>query len=200
MGLLDQIQNIFSSKTEKRSNNYINPQWYYTNSNSGAIVNKTTAMGFTPVFNAVKLLSESISQIPLEICETSSNGDVIKRPDHPLSRILTLNPNPNQTKVSFFSKVIVDLCLDGNSYVYIERNGAGIPTNLYCLKADDVVMKQNGKDIFYNVGDDGTIYSANEILHFRTLFCHIPSSVHSTPTRLKNDFCFTLFFLRQTDD
>ena len=41
---------------------------FYFNTSSGAIVNKTTALGFTPIFNAVRLLSESISQIPLQVC------------------------------------------------------------------------------------------------------------------------------------
>jgi len=169
MGIFDRISSIFSPKTEERSNAYVNPQWYYANTSSGAIVNKTTAMGFTPVYNAVKLLSESVSQIPLEVCETLSDGDVIKRKDHPLTRILTQNPNPDQTKVSFFSKIMVDLCLDGNSYVYIERNGSGVPMNLYCLNSDDVTMTKNGVDVFYNTGDEGQIYSSKEIMHFRSL-------------------------------
>ncbi|MCH2618719.1 MAG: phage portal protein [Candidatus Nitrosopelagicus sp.] len=169
MGILDSITNIFSTNSEKRASSYVNPNWYFANSGSGAIVNKETALGFTPVFNAVKLLSESVSQIPVEICETLPDGDVIKRTEHPLTRILTQKPNPNQTKVSFFSKIMVDLCLDGNSYVYIERNGAGVPTNLYCLNTDDVTMTKNEMDIFYTVGDDNQMYASNEILHFRTL-------------------------------
>tara|TARA_R100001530_G_C4321449_1_gene155993 strand:+ start:3400 stop:4596 length:1197 start_codon:yes stop_codon:yes gene_type:complete len=168
MGFFDQITNLFSGKSKKRSA-YIDPNRFYFNSNSGAIVNKTTALGFTPVFNAVRLLSESISQIPLEICEKTSTGDIIKRNDHPLSRILTLNPNANQTKVSFFSKIIVDLCLDGNSYVFIERNGSGVPVDLYCINADHIEMKYKDKEIFYQNKDDGTVYANNELLHFKTL-------------------------------
>ena len=141
----------------------------YGNSMSGAVVNKETAMGFTPVFNAVRLLSESISQIPLEVCRRESDGDIIKLKDHPLSRILTLNPNPHQTKVSFLSKIIVDLCLDGNSYVFIERNDAGIPIDLYCLNADhvDMVFKEN--DVFYKNTHDNKVYSNNEVMHFKTV-------------------------------
>ena len=169
MGLFDRITRLFSNKTEKRSASYVNPSLYFANVGSGAVVTKETAMGFTPVYNAVKLLSESISQIPLEICEKTSNGDIIKRIDHPLSRILTQNPNPNQTKVSFFSKVIIDLCLDGNSYVYIERNGAGTPIDLYCMDADNIEVHKNEKDIVYSNRKDGSTYTSQEILHFKTL-------------------------------
>tara|TARA_R110002096_G_scaffold203018_4_gene387838 strand:- start:3548 stop:4747 length:1200 start_codon:yes stop_codon:yes gene_type:complete len=168
MGIFDQITNLFSAKSKTRSA-YIDPHRFYFNNNSGAIVNKTTALGFTPVFNAVRLLSESISQIPLEICERTSTGDIIKRNDHPLSRILTINPNKNQTKVSFFSKIIVDLCLDGNSYVFIERNGSGVPIDLYCINADHIEMKFQDDEFFYQNNDDGKVYSNDEILHFKTL-------------------------------
>jgi HK97 family phage portal protein len=168
MGIFDQITNLFSGKSKTRSA-YIDPNRFYFNSNSGAIVNKTTALGFTPVFNAVRLLSESISQIPLEICEKTSTGDILKRNDHPLSRILTLNPNKNQTKVSFFSKIIVDLCLDGNSYVLIQRNGSGVPIDLFCINADNIEMKFKDNEIFYQNKDDGNVYSNNELLHFKTL-------------------------------
>ena len=169
MGIFERITNIFSTNSEKRASSYVNPNWYFANAGSGAVVNKDTALGFTPVFNAVKLLSESVSQIPIEICETLPDGDVIKRSDHPLTRILTMNPNPDQTKVSFFSKIMVDLCMDGNSYVYIERNGSGVPMNLYCLNSDDVTMTKNNMDVFYTVGDEKQMYSSNEIMHFRTL-------------------------------
>ena len=168
MGIFDPITRLFSPKTEQRSNPYWN-NFMYGNSMSGAVVNKETAMGFTPVFNAVRLLSESISQIPLEVCRRESDGDIIKLKDHPLSRILTLNPNPHQTKVSFLSKIIVDLCLDGNSYVYIERNDAGIPIDLYCLNADHVEMVFKENDVFYKNTHDNKVYANNEVMHFKTV-------------------------------
>ena len=169
MGIFDPITKLFSPKSDKRSSPYIDSKWFYANSSSGAVVNKTTALGFTPVFNAVRLLSESISQIPLQVCEKESDGDIQILNDHPLSRILTQNPNSQQTKVSFFSKIIVDLCLDGNSYVFIERNGAGVPVDLYCMNPDHIEMSMNENDFFYKNTHDGKVYSSNEVLHFKTL-------------------------------
>ena len=168
MGIFDRITRIFSGKTDKRAS-YIAPNMFFRNAQSGAMVNKTTAMGFTPVFCAVKLLSESISQIPLEICERLPDGDILKRPDHALNRMLTSNPNDYQTKISFFSKVIVDLCLDGNSYVYIERNGSGIPQDLYCMKAENVEVKFMEEQLFYTDKESNRTYSSEEVLHFKTM-------------------------------
>ena len=36
---------------------------------------------------------------------------------------------------------MMDLCVNGNSYVYIERNRLAKPTGLYCLNYEDVTIK-----------------------------------------------------------
>lgn len=169
MGILDRITGIFSASQKRSTKSYIDPKSWFHNANSGAVVNKKTAMSFTPVWCAVKLLSESISQIPIEICEKTSDGDIVKRHDHVLTKMLTLNPNHYQTKIDFFSKIIVDLCLDGNSYVKIERDNRGIPKYLYCLKADDVEVKYYEGDLYYSNKDSNETYSSKDVLHFKSL-------------------------------
>lgn len=170
MGVIDRLTRIFSGNIEQRTTkSFIDPKSWFQNASSGAVVNSKTAMGFTPVWCAVKLLSESISQIPLEICEKESDGNVVKRIDHPLTRILTRNPNGYQTKIDFFSKVIVDLCLHGNSYVYISRNGAGVPQDLYCMDAENIEVKKTMDGLFYDDTDSKEMYSSDEVLHFKSL-------------------------------
>ena len=169
MGILDRITRIFSSTEQRTAKSFIDPKTWFQNAASGAVVNNKTAMGFTPVWCAVKLLSESISQIPLEICERMPDGDIVKRDDHPLHRILTMNPNSYQTKIQFFSKVIVDMCLEGNSYVYIERAGTGAPQDLYCLKAKDIEVKITKDGVFYQDNKGKKLYSSDEVLHFKSL-------------------------------
>jgi HK97 family phage portal protein len=167
MGILDRITRIFRPKEQRTAKSFIDPKSFWSNAGAGAVVNNKTAMGFTPVWCAVKLLSESISQIPLEICEKLPDGDIIKRPDHPLHRILSRNPNSYQTKIQFFSKVIVDMCLEGNSYVYIERNGGGVPQDLYCMNASNVEVKTTMDGVFYTDQESKKTYSSEEILHFK---------------------------------
>tara|TARA_R100000353_G_scaffold170690_1_gene134556 strand:+ start:2521 stop:4377 length:1857 start_codon:yes stop_codon:yes gene_type:complete len=169
MGILDRITSIFTASEKRSTKSYIDPKRFFANAASGAVVNSKTALGFTPVFCAVKLLSESISQIPIEICERQADGNIIKRDDHALSKILTLNPNHYQTKIDFFSKVIVDLCLHGNSYVYIERNNSGIPISLYCLKPENINIKHYENDLYYTDRTKNTTYSSKDILHFKSL-------------------------------
>ena len=78
MGILDRITSIFTASEKRSTKSYIDPKRFFANAASGAVVNSKTALGFTPVFCAVKLLSESISQIPIEICEKQADGNIIK--------------------------------------------------------------------------------------------------------------------------
>lgn len=169
MGILNRISGIFNFSEKRNTAPFIDPKTWMQNATSGAVVNKNTALSFTPVWCAVKLLSESVSQIPLSVCERTSDGDVIKLNDHPLTRILQRNPNSYQTKIDFFSKVMVDMCLEGNSYVYIERNGAGVPIDLYCMDADKVEVIHTKEGLYYTDKDSKKTYSSEEILHFKSL-------------------------------
>lgn len=169
MGILNRISDIFSTSDKRTTAPYIDPKTWMQNASSGAVVNNDTAMSFTPVWCAVKLLSESVSQIPLNVCERLSDGDIIKLEDHPLTRILSRNPNSYQTKIDFFSKVMVDMCLEGNSYVYIERNGAGVPIDLYCMDAGKVEVVHTSEGLFYTDQNNKKTYSSEEILHFKSL-------------------------------
>ena len=169
MGILNRISDIFSTSDKRSSAPYIDPKTWMQNASSGAVVNSDTAMSFTPVWCAVKLLSESVSQIPLFVCERLPDGDIIKLDDHPLTRILSRNPNAYQTKIDFFSKVMVDLCLEGNSYVYIERNGAGVPIDLYCMDAKNIECVHTSEGLFYTDKDTKKTYASHEILHFKSL-------------------------------
>ena len=66
MGILNRISGIFNFSEKRNTAPYIDPKTWMQNATSGAVVNKDTALSFTPVWCAVKLLSESVSQIPFK--------------------------------------------------------------------------------------------------------------------------------------
>ena len=169
MGLFDRVVRLFSGGEKRTTAPFIDPNTIFRNATAGTLVNKKTAMGFTPIYCAVRLLSESISQIPVELQERLPDGDIIDRRDHKLWRMLHTAPNPEQTKQSFISKVLVDLCLEGNSYAYIDRGGGSVPQALYCLTADNIEIKFKDNEIYYNDKKSGKTYSSFEILHFKTM-------------------------------
>lgn len=136
---------------------------------SGVVVNKQTAMSFSAVWNAVRILSESVAQLPLHIYQRNANGDRDVLFNHKLYDIVHSKPNNYQTKYLFMQKIMYEICIYGNSYVYIERTNGGIPTALYCMDANEIDVIKKDDAIFYVNHKDGHTYSSEEVMHFRGL-------------------------------
>ncbi len=165
MGIIDTIKNVFNpSKDEvrhdQRSLNVV-PAY-----GSAVKVGSDNALTFTAVWAAIRLLSESVSSLPLNVF-TNSNGDKIVAENNPVYSLLKIRPNNYQSKITFLEKVMMDLLTKGNSYIRIERNRGAIPTALLPLNADDVNIKFIDGVLFYETGSN--IYDASDILHFKTI-------------------------------
>ena len=165
MGVIDKIKNVFNPskdevRHEQRSLNLI-PAY-----GSAVAVGSDNALTFTAVWAAIRLLSESVSSLPLNVF-TNSNGDKIVAENNPVYPLLKIRPNNYQSKITFLEKVMMDLLTKGNSYVRIERNRGAIPTALLPLNADDVNIKFIDGVLFYETGSN--IYDASDILHFKTI-------------------------------
>ena len=165
MGVLDFVRNIFTGK-EKRAGSYIDPSSFNLSSGSGIPVNKDTALNFTAVWAAIRILSESVAQLPLQLCERYENGDKEIRSDHPLYKLIHNKPNEYMTRFSFMSKVMVDLCSTGNSYVKIIRKGAR-PFELVPLQCTDVEIKELDENYYYYDRKSGEMLEPEEMLHFK---------------------------------
>ena len=63
--------------------------------NYGVTVNQKTALKFTAVFAAVKILSENIASLPRMVTEMTSDGDV-PAPSHPAARLQRDNAHQGQ--------------------------------------------------------------------------------------------------------
>ena len=165
MGVIDTIKNVFNPskdevRHEQRALNLV-PAY-----GSAVAVGSDNALTFTAVWAAIRLLSESVSSLPLGVF-TNSNGDKIEAENNPVYSLLKIRPNNYQSKITFLEKVMMDLLTKGNSYVRIERNRGAIPTALLPLNADDVNIKFIDGVLFYETGSN--IYDASDILHFKTI-------------------------------
>lgn len=96
-------------------------------STSAAGVNVTPerAMALSAVFSCVRVLAESVGQLPVHLYEQRGR-EKVKAPDHPLHEILHFAPNKFQTAQEWREWVMACLGLWGNSYSQIIRTG---PTN-----------------------------------------------------------------------
>jgi len=166
MAIIDFFRNIFTS--EKRAFQF-DPSNMLSGSGSGVPVNNDTALTFSAVWAAIRILSESVAQLPISLIEREENGDKINRSNHPLYNLLHNKPNEYITYFSFMQKIMFDLCLNGNSYVQIERNGAGRPIALYPIDFDKVEIRQLEDKYFYFNTITGEAIEYEEMLHFKIM-------------------------------
>ena len=179
VGILQSIQNIFlgSEKKEKeqRSINYTGAFGASTS------VSPSTALTFSAVWAAMRLLSESISSLPIGVYKTQSNGDKIEQ-NTDLSYLLKYQPNTYQNKITFIEKIMMDLLCNGNSYVRINRNRIGRPIELLPLNFNDVDVYFKDNKLFYSSDYLKGTYSSEDILDFKLI-----TNVNSNNTNSNQD-------------
>lgn len=119
---------------------------------SGITVNANTAIRLSSVFACVKVLVESLSQLPLHIYRKENGGRKVKAIDHPLYDILLNRPNNAMTPFDLKQEMMIDLCLGGTTYNHIIRDGAGQVVRLDPLDATKTkLMKSESGSYFYDV-------------------------------------------------
>ncbi|NBM59762.1 phage portal protein [Proteus sp. G2667] len=91
-------------------------EWSGTSS-SGKIVTADKAMQLSAVWACVRLLSESISTLPIKIYKSESDGSRSLAKEHPIYRLLCKQPNFEMTPSRFMLMVVASLCLRGNSFI-----------------------------------------------------------------------------------
>ena len=139
---------------------------------SGMVVNSDTALRFTAVFAAIKLLSENIASLPKTVMIQDADGGYKPASKHPAHTLLYDRPNKYMDVFTFWFTVIGWLLGRGNAYGII-RYDKGKPIaidpvfpgwvsvrfidgeKVYVVKANDPSFK------FL----DGT-YLDHEMLHF----------------------------------
>ncbi len=168
MSILDNIKKVFTG-TPKARKNEARAIDFSTAFGSGVSVTPETALTFTAVWSAIRLLSESVSSLPISVFKKETNGDTIEAINDPSYSLLKFKPNSYQNKITFFEKIMMDLCVNGNSYVYIERNRLAKPTGLYCLNYEDVTIKNQDNLLYYEDKKKRTIHESDNILHFTGL-------------------------------
>lgn len=82
----------------------------------GSNVNFDRAMTLSAVFACIKILSESVASLPIEMYSKDKNGNRKQVHDHPLIKLLRNKPNAYQTRIEFFETLMLNL-LAGNAYI-----------------------------------------------------------------------------------
>jgi HK97 family phage portal protein len=177
---------LFSPLFERRRTSTLaNPEQWFTDALSsqptttGITVSETNALGNAGVYACVRVLSETVAQLPLKVYRKLATGG--KEPDetHALYALLHDLPNPEMTAYEFKQAMQGHLSLWGNAYAEIERDALGRIKALWPLRPDcmDVLRDKGTRVWLYRVpgGQDVKFTWANPskspspILHLRAL-------------------------------
>jgi len=116
---------------------------------SGVYVSEDTAMRNAAVYACVRVISETIAGLPLNIYEYDGDGRKLA-PEHALHRILHYEPNPEMDSFVFRETLMSHLLLYGNAYAQIVHEKSGRIKALYPLLPDKVdVRRSESGDIYY---------------------------------------------------
>ena len=144
------------------------PTFYFGSSLSGKSVTARSAIQLSTVYACVRVISETVASLPLNVFEVTERGGV-KALEHPLQRLLHDEPNPEMTSFVWRETMLSHLLLWGNSYCQIIRNGRNGIVGLYPLLPDHMEVDRDSKGRLtytYTTGEGRIVRLApEEVLH-----------------------------------
>ena len=132
------IRRLFGNRTERRSLSFQDIFGrgldFPARTTSGEVVDYDAALTLSAVFAAIRLLSDSVSTLDLDVLYRSNGSEQKFRPKP--SWVLSMNPELRNHEV--LGQVVTSLLLDGNAYIATLRDGTGRVLSLSVLDPTDV--------------------------------------------------------------
>ena len=144
------------------------------NSEAGVTVNERTALACSAVFACVQILADTVASLPLFVYERMSGGGRRKATGHPLFSLLHDEWNEEMSSFTARETMQAHLVTWGNSYAFLDWNGAGRLNGIWPLRPDRMEVKRDpgsGEIVYRYQMDSGQFknFSPREILHVRGL-------------------------------
>lgn len=143
-------------------------EWFGTSS-SGKVVTADKAMHLSAVWSCVRLLSESISTLPLKIYIRQPDGSRKPATDHPAYSVLCRRPNSEMTPSRFMLMVVASICLRGNAFIEKKFIGNKLVSLVPLLPQNMVVKRLDTGSLKYTYTENGNerVISVRNIMHIR---------------------------------
>jgi len=141
-------------------------------SSSGVVVTAETSLQSSAVYACVNVVAGTLATLPLHIYRRLGDGGRERATDHPLYPLLHDAPNDLLTSCEFREMMQAHLCLRGNAYAIILRDGAGAVAAFKPVHPDRVSLYRVGDTLTYSVQKENggqEVYRADQILHIRGL-------------------------------
>ena len=147
--------------------------------NSGERVDEKSAMQIATVYACVRLLAESVAQLPLHLYRYTDGGiGKEMAAEHPLYPLIHRQPNPEMSSFTWRETMMTHLLLWGNSFNQVIRDGKNGILGLYPLLPENVeVDRDDHGELYYvyHAYTDEAPGEMNKDIYFRRdEILHIP--------------------------
>lgn len=163
--LTREISSSSETREQQNYNDYLQKVFGFSTL-SGVIVNEEQALTLSAVWSCVKVLSETIAALPLNVFVRDIAGNRQIDRSNPLQYLLHKRPNNLMNSYAFRETIMLHKILSGNGYSIIHRDSKGVigelelvvnPNQMYVSKS-----RLDGRKYYsYN----GKVYADYEILH-----------------------------------
>lgn len=140
-------------------------------SGSGIVVTKENALTFSAYFSAIKILQETLAQLPLNVYKRTDKGKEIDL-SHPAQRLLHSEASIKMTAYTFKEVMQGYAVTKGNGIALIRRNAFAVPLELIPIPLDKktIQIKDSENGLFYDIEDIGIVphYDVVHIQGFAT--------------------------------
>lgn len=133
---------------------------------SGVAVTRDSSLTFSAVYACVRIISESIASLPINVYLEEADGDRILQKNHPVQKLLARKPNNYMTSYTFKDVILTNLLLEGNAYFLIVRDGSARPIELICLDPSKVEVYRHEGQLYYKIEEEDATILQDDMLHF----------------------------------
>jgi HK97 family phage portal protein len=124
-------------------------------SESGAIVNEMSALQIASYFACVRVISDAVGSLPLNVYERLPDGGIKLALQHPLNNILSLQPNAESCAADVKQAAQSHLLMTGNAYIEIDWSKGGDVLGLYLRSPFSTFPYRNAAgDLIYKTHDN----------------------------------------------
>ena len=136
---------------------------------SGVSMDQSKSLKIGAVYAAVRLLSDTVSTLPVDTF-IRINGERVPYRPRPA---WVYNPDSGTSKDDFLQQVMVSLLLDGNAFIRVYRAtsgpNAGLPTALVVLDPTAVEIRRNRDGEIEYLHNYKTVIARGDMLHITEL-------------------------------
>ncbi|MEX2940265.1 phage portal protein [Serratia fonticola] len=143
-------------------------EWFGTSS-SGKVVTADKAIQLSAVWACIRLLSESISTLPLKVYSREGDGSRKLAQAHPAYQVLCRRPNMEMTPSRFMLLVVASICLRGNAFVEKKMIGRKLVALDPLLPQNMVVKRLPTGRLEYTYTENGAkrVIPVDRMMHIR---------------------------------